>query len=269
MSANNGEELPLPQSNRPVEHAAGHWILARAGKKVLRPGGLKLTQKMLEKAHLAGKDIVEFAPGLGRTAQIIVAANIKSYTGVDQDPQAVARVQSIVGPKNGRVINADAQDTGLSDQVADVVIGEAMLTMQGEKSKAQIIAEANRLLRPGGVYAIHEMALVPDNIDLYLADALRKRLAQVIRVNARPLTVAEWKTMLEQGGFTVKWVGNAPMALLKPARNIADEGVLGVLRIMRNVLCDKDLRSRMLQMRTTFQQYDKQLAGVAIVAQKN
>ena len=34
------------------------------------------------------------------------------------------------------------------------------------------------------------------------------------------------------------------MALLKPGRMIADEGVRGALRIMRNVARDKDLRER-------------------------
>ena len=56
--------LPLPQSDRDVEHLQGHWLLARIGKRVLRPGGKKLTGRMLAKTELEGKDVVEFAPGL-------------------------------------------------------------------------------------------------------------------------------------------------------------------------------------------------------------
>ena len=47
--------LPLPQSDRDVEHLQGHWLLARIGKRVLRPGGKKLTGRMLAKTELEGK----------------------------------------------------------------------------------------------------------------------------------------------------------------------------------------------------------------------
>lgn len=209
---------------------------------------------------------MEFAPGLGKPAEQIIENNIASYTGIDSDETAVTRVTGITAPVNGKVRQAQAQETGLEDNSADVVIGEAMLTMQGEKNKEAIIAEARRILRPGGRYAIHELALVPDDIDPEYADGLRRKLAQVIRVNARPLTVKEWTNLLEQAGFEVEEVNTAPMLLLSARRNIADEGVLGVLKILRNVLRDKDLRARVLEMRQTFNEYKQYLAGIGIIA---
>ena len=258
----------IPQSDRSTKTAAGHWVLARAGKRVLRPGGLKLTTRMLDKADISGRKVVEFAPGLGRTAKLIVDRGVSSYVGVDQDPDAVANVQDVVTPHGGKVINAQAQNTGLPDASADVVIGEAMLTMQGEKGKDEIVAEAFRLLAPGGCYAIHELGLTPNDIDAQLADNLRKQLAQTIHVNARPLTENEWCKVLENAGFTIEWVGFEPMALLSPRRNLADEGLLGVARIIKNVLRDKDLRQRILTMRATFNEYKDQLTGIAVVARK-
>ena len=243
----NKNEPRLPQSDRSTRVAAGHWVLARAGKRVLRPGGLKLTNRMLDAADLSGKKVLEFAPGLGRTATLMLERGIASYTGVDQDPDAVARVQAVVGPR-GTVVNANAQDTGLESESVQVVVGEAMLTMQGDKGKRDIIAEAFRLLKPGGCYAIHELGLTPDSIDAALADQLRQRLARTIRVNARPLTRGEWCGLLEQSGFCIEWVGYEPMALLSPRRNLADEGVVGVARIMRNVARDKELRRRILDL---------------------
>lgn len=93
----------LPQSDRSTSTAAGHWVLARAGKRVLRPGGLKLTKQMLTAADMQGKQIIEFAPGLGRTAQLIVTEGAAYYVGVDRDPAAVARVEAIVKPSGGTV----------------------------------------------------------------------------------------------------------------------------------------------------------------------
>lgn len=258
----------LPQSDRSTKVAAGHWVLARAGKRVLRPGGLKLTNRMIEAANISGKKIVEFAPGLGRTAKIIVTSGVASYIGVEQDPDAAKRVDAIVKPYGGKVVNSDAQATGLHSESAQVVVGEAMLTMQGEKGKAEIVNEAFRILEPGGCYAIHELGLTPNDIDSQLADDLRKRLAQTIRVNARPLTENEWCALLENAGFTIEWVGFEPMALLSPRRNLADEGLFGVVKIVRNVMRDKELRSRILDMRSVFKEYRKQLTGIAIVARK-
>ncbi|WP_297554401.1 class I SAM-dependent methyltransferase [uncultured Actinomyces sp.] len=257
----------LPQSDRSTSVAAGHWVLARAGKRVLRPGGLKLTNRMLDAAGLSGKKVLEFAPGLGRTATLMLERGIASYTGVDQDPDAAARVQAAVGPK-GTVVNANAQSTGLEAESAQVVVGEAMLSMQGDKGKREIIAEAFRLLEPGGCYAIHELGLTPDSIGAELADQLRRRLARTIRVNARPLTRSEWCGLLEQAGFSIEWVGYEPMALLSLRRNLADEGVGGVVRILRNVARDKELRRRVLDMRATFNDYRDNLTGIAIVARK-
>ncbi|MDK7340944.1 class I SAM-dependent methyltransferase, partial [Pauljensenia sp. UMB0018B] len=85
----------------------------------------------------------------GRTAQLIVAESIASYVGVDRDVNAVSRVQRIVSGANGKVVCANAAETGLPDDSADVVVGEAMLTMQGRKSKQKIVAEAKRGLSVG------------------------------------------------------------------------------------------------------------------------
>ena len=73
---------------------------------------------------------------------------------------------------------------------------------------------------------------------------------------------------MEEAGLEVEWVETAPMALLKVGRNIRDEGVGGFLRIARNVLGDKELRARVLSMRRTFKAWEKDMAGIALVARK-
>ena len=267
MSEKSASEVPLPYADRPIATAPGHWVLARAGKRVLRPGGAALTADMLAHARLAGADVVELAPGLGRTAAEIVAAAPASYTAIDRDPQAAARVSAVVGDR-GSVRQGEAADTGLPDDSADVVVGEAMLTMQGDKSKAAIVAEAARVLRPGGRYAIHELGVAPDDIDEEHYTQLRRDLARAIHVNAPPMTAAAWRKLLEDAGLVVDWVDTAPMALLKMSRNLRDEGLGGAARIMWNVMRDKELRARIMQMRRTFTRYEKDMVGIALVAHK-
>ena len=260
-------DLPLPHADRPIASAPGHWVLARAGKRVLRPGGAALSAAMLSHAGLAGVDVVELAPGLGRTAAEIIKDHPASYTAIDRDPDAARRVAAVVGDL-GTVRQGEAADTGLDEASADVVVGEAMLTMQGDKGKASIVAEAARVLRPGGRYAIHELGVTPDDIDEGYYTQLRRDLARSIHVNARPMTAAAWKELMEGTGLVVDWVDTAPMALLKVGRNIRDEGVGGFLRIARNVAADKALRQRVQEMAATFKRYEKDMVGIALVAHK-
>jgi len=67
----------------------GHWVLARMGKKVLRPGGIELTKRMVDFLAIGpGDEVVEFAPGLGVTARLTLARNPLSYTAVERDDKA-------------------------------------------------------------------------------------------------------------------------------------------------------------------------------------
>lgn len=266
-----GSDLPLPASRRDDATVGGHWLLARLGKRVLRPGGVGLTRTLLSRAELTGADVVELAPGLGRTATEIVARGPRSYVGAEGDPDAANLVRGVLsdlGAQNADVRVADAADTGLPDASSDVVIGEAMLTMQGDSAKHAIVAEAARVLRPGGRYAIHELALTPDMVSDAVSTDIRQALARSIKVNARPLTIAEWSKLLVEHGLVVDQVATAPMALLQPRRLISDEGLFGALRFGRNVLVHHDARKRVLAMRRTFRKHRKHLAAVAIVAHK-
>ena len=243
-------------------------MLARAGKRVLRPGGLELTRAMLGRCSLGDKDVVELAPGLGRTAKEILAAAPRSYTGIDSDATAAARVNEVVRSAGGSCLQGDAAKTGLDDACADAVIGEAMLTMQSPRGKAEIVAEVVRILRPGGIYAIHELGLAPDDIDPEIGSEISKALARSIHVNARPMTLAQWSELLTAHGLVVEWTSTAPMSLLKLGRNFADEGVTGVMRIAKNLIVQPDLRRRVMSMRRTFTTYESSMRGVALVARK-
>ena len=257
--------------DRDEAHLQGHWLLAKLGKKVLRPGGKKLTNWMIDNANPTNKRVVEFAPGLGITAAEILDRNPKTYTGVDQDPDAATA--TTLSTKQARlgipteVINGVASDTGLPAGSADLVVGEAMLTMQGEKGKAAIVSEANRILATGGRYAIHELLLTPNNVDQTVADNLRKALATTIKVNARPLTATEWSELLENNGFKVLSIKVAPMGLLQPKQMIEDEGPR-VLKIMFNLARKPQARKRVLAMRKVFSENAQNLGAISIIAEK-
>ena len=259
----------VPGTDRPADKAAGHWLLAQLGKKVLRPGGRETTNWLLSRALGGQIDVVEFAPGLGITALEIVKRSPKTYTGVDLDPQAAEIVRGRIGDNpNYTVVNAGAQETGLSDSSYDVVVGEAMLTMQTDKHKLEIMREAARILRPGGYYAIHELSLTPDYLRTEVQEEIQKDLARSIRVNARPLTVAEWTRLAEEAGFEVLDVYQTEMALLEPKRMIADEGVGGLAKIMFNLARKPQIRERVLGMRSVFRRHADHIGAIGLVLRK-
>ncbi|HET7360539.1 MAG TPA: class I SAM-dependent methyltransferase [Salinimicrobium sp.] len=256
-------------NNKTVSTEQGHWILAKMGKKVLRPGGKELTLKLVEGLKISPQDdIVEFAPGLGYTASFALGKNPKSYTGIELNEEAAANLERKLKGPNLRVINTNAADTGLEDACANKVYGEAMLTMQADHRKSEIIAEAYRLLKKGGLYGIHELGLTPDHLDLKIKGSIQRKLAQVIKVNARPLTRQEWCALLENEGFTIKEIYASPMHLLEPARIINDEGLFRSLRIGFNILTHPAARKRIMKMREIFKKYENEMTAFAIIAEK-
>lgn len=269
MQSDQLHEEVLPGVGLDMAKMPGHWVLAQMGKRVLRPGGLELTRQMLGALAVQSTDtVVEFAPGLGVTTRLVLAQQPESYIGVERSGVATQHIRQILSDPRYRCVVGQAESTGLEDQSATVVYGEAMLTMQTAAHKKRIVDEAWRLLRPGGRYGIHELCLTPDTIDTTRKDEILQGLSDVIRVGARPLTVSEWTSILEESGFVVNTHAMAPMHLLQPQRIIQDEGLGRSLRIMYNVWRHPVARKRVLAMRRVFHQYRDYLAAVMMVATK-
>ena len=247
----------------------GHWLLARLGKRVLRPGGRQLTHQMIEALNIGPSDsVIEFAPGLGETARLTLSKKPASYTAVERDKDAAALVQKFLHGPDQRCVVGLAEETGLSDASATVVYGEAMLSMQTPVQKSRIIREAYRLLKPRGHYGVHELCLIPDDLPESTKQEIQNDLANAIHHGTRPLTIAEWQSLLEAEGFSVQTQAQAPMHLLEPWRMIQDEGMFGALRFAFNILCNGEARRRVLGMRRVFRRNRDHLAAVVFVAEK-
>ncbi len=251
------------------DKAQGHWILARMGKKVLRPGGKELTYKLIGSLKITSRDdIAEFAPGLGFTASVALQSQPGSYVGIDSDEGAIHYLKNKIRGENIEFVKGNAAETGLPEESKDKVFGEAMLTMHADHRKSEIIREAHRILKKGGLYGIHELGLTPDNLEEHVKAAIQKDLAVAIKVNARPLTEAEWTALLEKEGFKVLKTERNPMHLLKPSRIIDDEGFFRALKIGFNILSNPKAGKRILQMKRTFKKHQQHMNAIAIIAEK-
>jgi hypothetical protein len=238
--ADKAADSVRPGEGLRTEKMPGHWVLARLGKRVLRPGGMQLTRRMLEALRIKrGDDVVEFAPGMGITARLTIELGPASYIAVERDEAAAKIVSGYLQGDQQRCVIGSASDTGLPAQSATVVYGEAMLTMQTEEMKRSIVREETE-----------------------------RALTGVVHHGVRPLAVSEWRSLLESEGFEVQSVDLASMSLLEPRRLIRDEGFAGALRFAWNVFRDSEARRRVMEMRSVFRLYRKELAAVALVGIK-
>lgn len=283
LDRNTGTTEPIHDTGASASHRSpdehqmqGHWLLARLGKRVLRPGGKALTRRLLAQAAPSSRDrIVEFGPGVGVTAEALLAVDPVDYVAVDPHPQGTPAMNALIaGHPRARLVVSDAADTTLPDGEADLVIGEAMLSMHPDSHKDAVVAEAARILAPGGRYAIHELERIEDERTRGggavggPADPVSKDISRAIKVGARPLTEQGWHDLITRHGLEVVWTGHADMRLLEPSRLIADEGVRGAARFLLNVARNKPARERVLSMRRSFRANRAALGAIAVVAVK-
>lgn len=268
VPASAGPFQKSDQSILSTAHAPGHWVLARLGKKVLRPGGLAATGILLRQMNITMRDaVVEFAPGLGLTAQMILEKSPASYTAVERDQAAAERLGTLLG-RGARVVQASAEASGLPEDSATRIVGEAMLSMHPVPVKAAIMAEAGRVLKKDGLYGIHELVLRPESVAPQVRRELCRSMSKSIQHGVTPLSTSEWLGLLEEQGFVPVCVEYVPFRLLNPARLVADEGWAGALKFGLNLLKDKEARRRVVQMRRVFGKYRDHLSAIVVVARK-
>lgn len=247
-----------------------HEVLSTVGKKVLRPGGKELTQKLIAALEINEQDdVVEIAPGMGYTARMCISCCPKTYTGIDCDCKTIHHLRGSIESEaiNIHFIEGKGDQTTIENNTKDRVYGEAIMTMHADQAKKRFIRETHRILKPGGWYGIHELAL-KEGIPEEIREEMMKTLAQVMKVNAKPLTIKEWSNLLEEEGFSIQKVDTNRMLLLQFPRILFDEGIHGVSRMIYNILTHKGAAKRVLSMRRTFKRYEQYMQAVIIVAEK-
>ncbi|MCC7084169.1 MAG: class I SAM-dependent methyltransferase [Pirellulales bacterium] len=259
----------LPGQDLDAKTMPGHWLLARLGKRVLRPGGIAMTRWLIGSLEISqADDVVELAPGLGITARIIAQHSPRSFVGVERDQAAAAAVAKVIDPSRDRCVVGRAEQSGLPSESATIVVGEAMLSMQPATQKERIVNEAHRLLKPHGQYAIHEVCVQPDDLSSMERQIIEEEMSRAIRVGVKPISAAQWRQLLTTQGFEIVSEHHRPMNLLRPMRILRDEGLRGCLRILVKLASDRAARQRVWQMQRVFWRHRTHLSAIGIVARK-
>ena len=122
---------------------AGHKFLAKLGKKRLRPGGKLATDWLIEQGQFSSdKKVLEVACNMGTTTIELAKKYGCQITAVDLDTKALEQAH-LTATKAGveefvTFEKANAMKLPYEDDTFDIVINEAMLTMQTEKEKPSV-----------------------------------------------------------------------------------------------------------------------------------
>lgn len=247
-----------------IDTLPGHEVLALAGKKVLRPGGLTATRRLFKWAKFEqGRTLLELASSFGLNLKTLAADYGLEVTGIDNSKESVARAQQqLDGEPHITIVHGDILELDDLNEHYDYILAEAIVTMQAGPRKAKILANAYRRLKPGGKLLMHELVFTKD------AERMHKELSKVILVNANALTEQGWRAELEQAGFTVDHCEIGPMSLLTPAGLLRDEGIAGIAKIVGSVITNPKIRKRVLAMRAFFSSHQDKLAHITLCARK-
>lgn len=245
----------------------GHTLLAKLGKRRLRPGGVRATNWLLSQIDLYQKHLLEVACNIGTTSIEIASKYPVTIDAIDLDEialdKAKKRVSSKKLEKQIKFIQGDATQLPFKEETYDVVLNEAMLTMLSDRQKEKAISEYHRVLKPKGILLTHDVCLLTE--DSFLQKQIKQELSKVIYVNVRPKTIDEWKLIFVN--FKEVKVLSGYMSLMDPYGMIKDEGLFTTIKIMSKGLFGQH-RKQFRQMFKVFRKYREHLGFVAIYSQK-
>ncbi|MGD2109194.1 MAG: class I SAM-dependent methyltransferase [Phycisphaerae bacterium] len=239
----------------PVEQLAGHVVLAKMGKKLLRPGGRRATEELSSLAGLhPGDRVCEIATNRAVTAIELARRYDVSVDGMDSSGEFLSLAERNVAERGlgdrVRPHLGNGRELPFEDGTFDAVLAEAVITMLPPGEKAETLAEAARVLRPGGRLVFHEPSRTEE-----APTELRQGLVKAIRHAAWPLTLAEWEEFVEDAGLEQVDVRAGPVSLLSPRGLLRDEGFGGVIRIGVNVLRTRGAPARFRTMAGFFRRH--------------
>jgi arsenite methyltransferase len=146
-----------------------------------------------------GETVLDLGSGAGAdvliSARRVGAAGMAIGLDMTDEMLALARHNAAeAGVKNVEFVKGYIEDIPLPDASVDVVISNCVINLAGDKPK--VLAEAARVLRPGGRFAVSDVIADPD-----MDDATRADMAAYTGCIAGALTDAEFRAALTAAGL--------------------------------------------------------------------
>jgi arsenite methyltransferase len=146
-----------------------------------------------------GEVVLDLGSGAG--ADVLISARRVGPTGkaygldMTDEMLELARANAAkAGAENVEFLKGYIEDVPLPDGAVDVVISNCVINLAGDKD--EVFAEAARVLRPGGRFAVSDVVADPD-----MDEATRADMAAWTGCIAGALTRAEFERGLRAAGF--------------------------------------------------------------------
>jgi arsenite methyltransferase len=140
--------------------------------------------------------------GSGAGADVLISARRVGATGkaigldmTDEMLELARANASEAGIENVEFVKGYIEDIPLADDSVDVVISNCVINLAADKRK--VLAEAARVLKPGGRFAVSDVIADPD-----MDEATRADMQQWTGCIAGALTHDEFAQALEDAGLT-------------------------------------------------------------------
>jgi arsenite methyltransferase len=147
-----------------------------------------------------GETVLDLGSGAG--ADVLISARRVGPTGraigldMTDEMLELARSNALeAGVENVEFVKGYIEDIPLPDSSVDVVISNCVINLAGDKHK--VLAEAARVLRPGGRFAVSDVIAAPD-----MDEATRADMAAYTGCIAGALTDDEFRDALTAAGLT-------------------------------------------------------------------
>jgi len=121
----------------------------------------------------------------------------KAY-GLDMTDEMLSlarRNQQAAGATNVEFLKGDIEHIPLPDACVDVIISNCVINLAADKSK--VLAEAFRVLKPGGRFAVSDVV-----VQGAMPDAVRRDMESWVGCVAGALAVEEFNALLAASGFS-------------------------------------------------------------------
>jgi arsenite methyltransferase len=165
--------------------------------------------------------------GAGGGIDVLLSARRVGVTGkaygldmTDEMLELARQNQRRAGVENVEFLKGTIEEMPLADETVDVVISNCVINLSADKRR--VFAEAARVLRPGGRFAVTDIVADPE-----MSDETRHDMQQWTGCIAGALTEADFRRGLEAAGFDAieirethrvhERAGSAVIRAIKPA----------------------------------------------------
>jgi ubiquinone/menaquinone biosynthesis C-methylase UbiE len=151
---------------------------------------------------LEDADLAEIGCGTGAVCRYLATLpGARSVLGVDPSPVFIERARELADDPRLAFEEGDARELGLEDGSLDVVVFHTALTHIPECERA--LAEAHRVLRPGGRLAVFDGDYVTTTVAAYANDPLQTCVAAAVDFLVHdPWLMRRLRPLLDEAGFS-------------------------------------------------------------------